>query len=191
MAARAVAQSAAKPAAKPIVGDDAVRAKTGRTWAQWIAALDAAGARGRSHRDIVAMLRHRFRLGPWWQQMVTVGYERATGQRAAHQRASGYGADISRTFAAPCTALARAFEDARARAAWLRVKGASVRSGTAGKVIRLDWPDGTRVEVRFRPKGRAKSSAAVEHSRLASLREVTRMKAVWAEAFERLRERLE
>ena len=37
---------------KPGIGDEAVRAKTGRDWAEWLAVLDAAGAAKMTHKEI-------------------------------------------------------------------------------------------------------------------------------------------
>ncbi len=53
------------------IGDEAVRAQTGRTWAERLAALDAAGARQMTHGEIASLLRERFGVPGWWTQMVT------------------------------------------------------------------------------------------------------------------------
>jgi hypothetical protein len=60
------------------IGDEAVRAKTGKTWGQWIATLDKAGARTMEHAEIASLLHEKFGVPGWWTQMVTVGYERRT-----------------------------------------------------------------------------------------------------------------
>jgi len=59
------------------VSNEAVRAKTGKTWPDWFAILDKAGARKMDHKQIVAYLNEHHQVGPGWQQMVTVGYEQA------------------------------------------------------------------------------------------------------------------
>ncbi len=41
----------------PRMSDEAVKAKTGKTWKEWFAILDKAGARKLSHQDIVKYLR--------------------------------------------------------------------------------------------------------------------------------------
>ena len=56
----------------PKISDEAVAAKTGKTWSRWFALLDREGGRKKSHRDIVAVLSKRFDVGPWWQQMIAV-----------------------------------------------------------------------------------------------------------------------
>jgi len=64
----------------PHVSDAAVQAKTGKTWQEWFAVLDAAGARAMDHKTSAAYLYKQLRLPDWWAQMVTVGYEQARGQ---------------------------------------------------------------------------------------------------------------
>lgn len=66
------------------VSDAAVRAATRRTWAEWFAELDAAGAATMRHPAIVAVLAAHEELSPWWQQTVAVRYEQACGHRPAH-----------------------------------------------------------------------------------------------------------
>lgn len=41
------------------IGDEAVKAKTGRTWHEWMDTLDKAGGRTRSHQQIAALLSER------------------------------------------------------------------------------------------------------------------------------------
>ena len=68
----------------PGTSADAVRKATGRTWQGWFAALDDAGAADMDHKRIVAWLRdHAGLQHAWWQQNVTVEYEKARGKRAA------------------------------------------------------------------------------------------------------------
>jgi hypothetical protein len=173
------------------VSDDAVRAKTGRGWTEWFRLLDAAGAKRMTHREIVALAGERYGAGPWWRQMVTVSYEQSRGLRDVHQVASGYTAGVSRTMAAPCGALAAAFENARVRASWLRSTRFTVRSGMKGRVMRFDGPAGTRVEASFTARGADRSTVTVEHTRLAGAAAVAKSKALWRAALDRLQARLE
>jgi len=74
---------------KPGIRDEAVKARTGRDWAEWFAVLDQAGARKMTHRAIAVWLEKNHGLGGWWDQMVTVAYEPARGLRDKHQKPSG------------------------------------------------------------------------------------------------------
>ena len=74
------------------ISADAVRAKTGKGWAEWFAVLDQAGAAKWPHKEIASFL-HEQECGDWWSQMVAVGYEQARGLRVKHQTADGFTAE--------------------------------------------------------------------------------------------------
>ncbi|MDQ5977623.1 MAG: hypothetical protein QG602_595, partial [Verrucomicrobiota bacterium] len=57
------------------ISSAAVKKATGRTWAEWFAVLDKAGAAKLPHKEIALRLQRTHRLADWWGQMVTVGYE--------------------------------------------------------------------------------------------------------------------
>jgi len=173
------------------VSDTAVRAKTGRTWAQWCAVLDRAKAQTMSHREVVALLHERFGVGSWWQQMVTVGYERARGRRAVNQTAQGFSTSVSRTIAAPAARARRAWTEAKLRDAWLPGQRFTVRSAAAAKSLRLTWPDGTTVEVRITPRAASKCVVEVTHTGLAGAAAVRGAKSYWGGRLDALRASLE
>ena len=52
----------------PEMSDAAVMAKTGKTWDQWFALLDKAGAARLGHREIVKLAANIGEAGPWWRQ---------------------------------------------------------------------------------------------------------------------------
>jgi len=176
------------------ISSEAVEKATGKSWAQWLKILDSAGGRKMNHKEIVAVLAGEHGVSSWWRQMVTVGYEQARGLREKNQKADGFSASRSKTVAAPVSALYAAWGDARARARWLGAgaKSLVVRTSTKNKSIRAGWESGaSRVDVTFSAKGTAKSLVSVEHSKLASARDVARMKAFWGEALERLQSAVE
>ncbi len=72
------------------IGDEAVRASTGKSWKEWYAALDEAGAAKLSHREIVAWLAEKHGVGGWWRQMVAVSYEQARGAARAAREAGRF-----------------------------------------------------------------------------------------------------
>ena len=147
--------------------DDAIAAKTGRTWRQWVRALDADGAAAMPHREIAEIVHKKHRVGDWWAQSVTVGYERIKGLRERGQRRNGtYEATKSRTFNVPVNTLFDAWADETARRRWLDGVKAVVRTARAPKSMRLQWPDGTLVAVGFMAKGHGKSAVALAHTKL-------------------------
>lgn len=167
------------------VGDEAVKKATGKSWDQWIAALDKAGCRKMDHKQIVAVLHSKHKIGPWWGQMVTVGYEQATGLRAKHEKPSGFSVSASRTLAAPVGRVFDAFHDAKARARWLGKAKLTVRKATKNKSLRIAWnADDTRVEVNFYAKGAAKSMVSVQHEKLPDAKSAATMKAYWGKALD-------
>jgi hypothetical protein len=168
--------------------DDAVQKATGRTWADWVAALDAAEAHRMSHRDIVRRVDETDgAIGGWWCQSVAVGYERIRGLREVGQRRDGaFEASKSRTLPVDVSTLYAMFADARRRKKWLPQGPKRVRTALADKSIRLDWEDGTQVNLHFVPKGVAKSSVAVQHTKLAGKVAANRAKAFWQERLDAL-----
>lgn len=181
-----MATSNGGPATHARIGDDALRAKTGRTWAEWIATLDAAGARTMTHQEIAAVLSEKFGIGARWTQMVTVGYEQATGKRAPMQKADGYSASASRTFNAPASAAFKAFENQSVRRRWLDADF-TIRKATAPKSLRITWKDGgTNLDVNIYPKGRGRTQVSLQHSKLGSARTAAQMKQYWRSALDSL-----
>ena len=167
--------------------DAAVGAKTGRTWRQWVDALDADGAASMTHREIAAMLHSKHHVGDWWAQTVTVGYERIKGLRERGQRRHGtYEATKSRTYNVPVAALFAAWADRAARRRWLDGVEPVVRTATKPKSMRLRWPDGTLVAVGFTAKGRNKSAVALAHMQLRDRASSTTSKVYWAERLDAL-----
>ncbi len=173
------------------MSDEAVKAKTGKTWAEWFKILDAAGAKKLDHKGIVAILSEQHGVGPWWRQMVTVGYEQERGLRELHQNARGFSASVSKTMAVPVMNLFNAWNDKKARERWLPKSDFEIRKATPGKSMRITWVDKkTKVEVNFYPKGKDKTQVAVQHDKLADAKAVARMKSFWGKALASLQETL-
>jgi Activator of Hsp90 ATPase homolog 1-like protein len=173
------------------VSDEAVQAKTGKTWKEWFALLDRAGAKKMSHTAMAAYLYDELGCPGWWNQMVAVSYEQERGLRDKHERPDGYSISRSKTLATPVERLYEAWEDAKQRSRWLKEK-IVIRKGTPSKSMRITWSDGaTNLEVNFYAKGDGKSQVTVQHSKLADTKAAERMKAYWGEALERLCEELE
>ncbi|SMC57605.1 DUF4287 domain-containing protein [Kibdelosporangium aridum] len=155
---------------------DAVRTATGRDWDEWNAELDAWGATGHSHKEIVAWLMDERGVGSWWAQSITVAYEQARGLRSPGSGRDGlFTISVSKTVDVPVDELFKAF---------MQTAGEALRERTSqpGRSARFDWEDGrTRVNVGFDAKGPGKSVVAVAHERLESPEEAERMKAMWRE----------
>ena len=171
------------------MSDAVVKEKTGCDWQHWVYALDRHHADEMSHRDIAALVNTKYKVGPWWGQMVTVGYERIKGLRARGQRRDGsYEANKSRTFDVPVATLFHAWADARIRRRWLDGITVKTRTATPPKSIRLGWEDGTIVAVGFTSKGASKSSVALAHMKLPDQDAANRLKKYWGERLDMLGE---
>jgi len=175
------------------IGDAAVKKATGCDWKSWIWHLDKAGCATMSHKEIAALVYERWpKIGGWWSQMVTVGYERAKGLRAKHQVARGWSVSSTKTIGVPVKTLFLAWKDPKKRAAWLADHRFTVRKATAPKSMRITWVDGkTNVDVGFTSKGARKSTVAVQHAKLASAKDVAKKRAYWARSLEKLKAAVE
>ena len=171
---------------KPQVSDEAVKRATGRDWAAWCAALDKQRASGLTHGEIAALVHRKFKVRPWWSQMVTVGYQQLRGLRELHQKVGGFEISRSRTIAAPIDRVYRAWQSPAIRRRWLKHPEVSFSTANANKSLRFAWVDGkTRAQAEFLDKG-SKTAVTVTHSKLPDAKAAARMKKYWSEQLEQL-----
>ena len=163
------------------VSSDAVARRTGKSWAEWFALLDAAGAAELDHKGIVAVLAQRHGVGPWWQQMVTVAYEQARGKNGNTATDDGFQVDVSKILELPLAKLFRFWAEPAERNKWLADDRFSIHKATASKSIRARWGRGvSRIDVDFCEKGPSKSQVTVQHNRIETSDAAEQMKAYWA-----------
>ena len=167
--------------------DEAVKAKTGKVWAEWFEILDKAGAQKWPHKQISAYLYEKKKVPAWWCQMVAVGYEHERGLRQKFQKCDGeFSASGSRTMAAPLARAYAAWTDEKLRKRWLPEAKMEITSATPGKYVRAKWDGDSRLSVGFYSKGAEKTQVAVDHGKLPNSKECAKMKAYWFEALNRL-----
>jgi hypothetical protein len=196
--ARAMLLAADEPKdAAPVrlaTSDAEIRRRTGRGWIDWFEALDDWGAADRSHRDTARWVAEQQGLHAlaWNVQAVVSSYELTRGLRAPGEHAGGFAITATKTVAVPVERLYDAFVDEAERARWLPDGRLRERTATKPKSARFDWgDDGGRVLVTFAAKGDVKSTAALQHSRLADAEEAERMKSFWRDRVATLKEELE
>lgn len=165
------------------MSDDAVRAATGRDWAEWRGILDRQGAAGLSHPEIVKLVSQEG-VSSWWRQMVAIGYERLTGKRALGQRCDGaFGASASRTVAGDKDeALGRwlAVVDGMAEFDGVLAESEPRQSQSEKwRYWRVDLADGSKVSVVISDKAGGKAVVGVSHDRLADKEAAGRAKVFW------------
>ena len=174
------------------MSDDAVKAKTGKSWSEWFAVLDSAGAKKMNHTEIAAYLYDKKRIPGWWSQMVAVGYERARGMREKYERPEGYQISVSRTIAASARRVYEAWKDKKTRSLWLVDTPIVIRKATPIKSMRITWVDGqSSLEVNFYSKAKNKSQVVVQHSKLPNAKDAEKKKSYWGENLDRLKMILE
>ena len=174
--------------------DGSIRERTGRGWEEWFDLLDQWGAASRTHREIARWVAEQQGVEPlaWNVQAVAGSYELARGVRAVGEKPDGFAVTASKTMAVPAERLYEAFVDESRRERWLPDGKLVERTATKAKSARFDWGDGeTRVSVFFEAKGEAKSTVALEHTRLADAQEAERMKAFWRERLTALKSQVE
>ena len=139
------------------MSDAIIKEKTGCTWERWVYALDRHKANELSHRDIAALVKEKYKVGPWWTQTVTVGYERIKGLRVRGQQRNGtFEMTRSRTFNVPVDdAVRRVEERARSEAVAERRNG----EGAHGHGAEVDAP---RLDGRQHHRRRVRREGQVE-----------------------------
>lgn len=181
------------PAPEPRASGEGVRRATGRDRDEWFAVLDARGAAGRPYREIADWLTGEQGVSSWWAQKLIVEYEQARGLRSPGVRPDGtFAVTASKTVAVPVGRLFEAFVDPKLRERWLPGVVMRERTSELGSSARFDWGDGgTRVNVGFTAKGRAKSQVGLEHERLPDAQAAEETKGYWRERLVALKTLLE
>jgi len=180
--------AAAGQAAKPIMTDAGIKARTGKGWDEWFAALDKAGAAKLDHKGITAILHGRMKVGPWWGQMIAVSYERARGIRAVNQKCDGeFAVSVSKTLPVDLATLYAAMADDTLRSKWFPKGAFKVSSQTKDKYYRGAWgKNGARLEINFYAKGEGKAQINVQVNKLAGTEAVESERTAWKKAVEKL-----
>ena len=173
----------------PSMSDAAVKAKTGKNWTQWFAALDKAKAATLGHQEIAAIA-GKLGAGPWWGQMVTVEYERARGLRTRHETATGYSVSISKTVPCDLSDLYAAASEEKSRKTWFPKGAFKESSQTKDKYLRGSWNDEARLEINFYAKGAGKSQINVQVNKMKKETDVESERSSWKAALEKLVARL-
>ena len=166
--------------------DETVVAKTGRTWGDWFAILDDAGAATLAHRDIAAALQSDHDIPAWWAQSITVEYERARGLRDVHQTTRGYEVSVSKTIDAPPDSVWAALTQPALVAKWVDRPFNDRGSKQAG-TVRADFDGSTsNLTLGCNNKGIGRTQVVIVQSKLPNHDAVETQRAYWRVAIERL-----
>jgi uncharacterized protein YndB with AHSA1/START domain len=196
------------------VSSESVREATGRGWQEWLDALDAAGAAGWDHKEIVAYLtcEHPEVSSGWWRQSITVGYEQARGKRVVGETADArFQVGVQRSVAATVT---EAWELITSRPELWLGEGASVAfdkgeqyevppangaPGASGEVrvvkpgdrLRMTWqpagwPTPATLQLTLLESGSGKTAIHAHLEKLPDADAREAMRKHWREALERI-----
>jgi uncharacterized protein YndB with AHSA1/START domain len=187
------------------VSAESVRKHTGRDWAEWIKVLVKAGADDWTHAEIVAFLKKKHRLSPWWQQGVALGFEIATGRRKVGQDLKGkYMVTATKSLPRPAREVWNLLSSAEGQRIWLKPLSefvlrahaqfetldgffGEVRTVQAGRRLRLFWQDPqwekhTVVELLIVARPKKKSILVFNHTGIADLKTQALCRTRWKEA---------
>jgi hypothetical protein len=170
-------------AAATTISDATIKAKTGRDWAGWFAALDKAGAAKLDHAAIAKLAAGKLGAGDWCGQMA-VSYERAKGIRALNQKCDGeFSVSVGKVVPVP---LGKLFKAATTGADGWFPKGAFAEtSRTADKYWRGKWKGG-QISFYFYAKGPGKAQITVDSGKLSGPDTVEKEHAAWKKALAKL-----
>jgi hypothetical protein len=173
--------------AEPAVSDAAVQRATGKGWDEWFALLDAWDGTAKTHTDIARHVHEAYGVDGWWAQSIAVGYERARGMRAVHERPDGFSAGVSKTLPVPVERLFAAIVEDEERSHWMNGIALRRRTSQPNKSARFDvLPGDLRLSAYFTSKGAGKSSVQFQQERLPDAAAVEHWKTIWKEQFTHL-----
>lgn len=182
-----------------------VQKHTGKNWDQWIRLLNQAGAVNLSHKEIVSFLVKKYKLGPWWSQGVTTGYEIAIGRKVMGQNSKGeLSLTSSRTFPVNEKKMWKILLSSQGLDCWLKpiskfqlkpgftfeaengVYG-EVRTFKEFKRARIkwqdtDWPKPSIVQIMLVPRKNNKCILVFQHEKLMNGRIKNSIRDYWKKA---------
>lgn len=186
--------------------DEGCRAETGRSFAEWFAAIESAGLSGK-RREAIQLVYDMTGRGKdvWWPTTIWVEYDRARGIVKKDGRPEGYNICCTKGFKQSPEALFPHFATEAAFAAWVPgwtgaiTEGAAFRcgaaTGTVGRIrpakdIRMQWTspgfEPTEIEIQFAVLA-GKTTVNFYHKRIDTRSEADGLRRAWGAALETLK----
>jgi uncharacterized protein YndB with AHSA1/START domain len=195
------------------ISEQAVQKETGWTWDEWFSFLDKEGAKDLTHKEIAKLLREDGQVkSGWWQQMITVEYERSRGIHKANEEELAEGdfeVSIRRTFEVSPKRAWDVLLKPVGQKLWLEVlkpvkfeKGQTYEAmdGTVGEVLTvrpgshirltwrpMGWQEETTVQVSIIDTAR-KAVIMFHQEKLPTERDRENLRLHWGEVLDRLGE---
>ena len=169
------------------IGEEKVKAATGRGWMGWFIILNRMEATSLPHKEVAKRLKEKHGAPDWWAQMIAVEYERARGGRKKNERAGGtYAVNVTKVMPVALSKLFAAATNEKTRKDWFPPGAFEETSKTKDKYWRGKWKKDGKLEFGFTAKGDGKSQIALEIGKLASPDAVEKERAAWKKAMEKL-----
>jgi hypothetical protein len=187
LAKKAAPKASAGDAWPPAIGEDKVKAATGKGWMGWFVILNRMKAAELPHKEVAKRLREEHGAPRWWNQMIAVSYERARGGRKTNERAGGtFAVNVTKVMPASLSMLFATATTAK----WFPPGAFEETSKTPDKYWRGKFKGAQKLEFGFTAKGEGKSQIALEISKLESAAAVETTRATWKTAMARLEKTL-
>ncbi|MDQ8165390.1 MAG: SRPBCC domain-containing protein [Gemmatimonadota bacterium] len=188
--------------------DKACKAETGKSKAEWFAAIDKGGAGGRA---VVGKLLQTAKVDPWWITVLSVEYEAAQKTVEKDGKPKGYSICSTKSVAANAAKTWKALTTSAELAKWFgsgatmeATEGGALRDkdGVSGTVTKVrpekalvftwdaDWAAGSTVEVLVQPKG-DKTGLVVNHTRIQTRADADAVREAWSQALNALKTHIE
>ncbi len=181
-------------AARSIITDKVVVAKTGATMEEWFRHLDGLGAQKLDSTSIYNLIQSVEGLGPlgeWKQGLLSTSYQWSRDLRKRGEKKDGSEISTSKTINVPLSAIYEAVIKPASRRKWLP-EAIEITKETLDKSVRAVWEDGTtRLSIDFYPKGAAKAQIVVQHLKIEDGSAAAKLKEMWAQRLATLKSQLE
>lgn len=191
------------------VSAESVRKHTRKDWKTWVELLEKDGAGNLPYREIVALLRKKYRLSPWWQQGVALGFEIATGRRRPGQDAKGrYTVTATKSLHVDVKVIWKKIVAPAGIRVWLRTLSplkiaprnpfetkdgyfGEIRTMAVNRRVRMSWQDPlwakpSVLEVHLVPRPDKKAILVFNHSGIPDEKTREAMRTRWRAAAEAL-----
>lgn len=192
-----------------IISNKSILKNTGKSWLEWVQLLNKHGAMNMSHKEIVKLLKTRYKQNLWWQQQVAISYDIYVGRRIEGQNSKGkYSASPVKTIHKSSAKVWKFVTSSAGQKIWLGEfadfpldKGSSfeadggyygeVRTILKNKRLRLKWIESetekkSYLQIHVIARGTNKCMLIFQHDEIATAREKDKFKTQWKTALEQI-----
>lgn len=180
---------------------------TGKSWDQWVPLLKKAGGETWTHQELVAHLRKKHKLTPWWQQVVAGGFEVAVGKKIEGRTLQGdLTLTVTKTMPVSMKALWKFLNSEEGMKLWLKplwplkIKAGQsfetedgyygeIRTMKAPQRARLkwcepNWAKPTVAQLYLVPRPGNKCLCIFSHEKVLETRVLERLRKRWKDAMD-------